>query len=339
MKIIGSQMQMCLSCMEEHEVQMVEVEQSNSINGEIVSFDAIYYYCKDTDELYQTEELIRNNDIKFKNAYRKKVHLLTSDEIVAIRERYYVSQKDFSIILKWGLSTITRYETYQVQDSVHNDMLKKIGDDPEWFLELLERSEKELSIKAYKKYHLRVEELLKMKAEEHLKKLIYLQYMDISINGILTGEVPLDLDKVVEVVNILAQNVDFLYKVKLMKMLWYSDQLSYKRYGNSITGLAYKALPMGAVPECYNEILLLKDIYFEEEIINGDIAYHFKPISDFKIKNLNQQEMDVIYDVIRQFKDMNSSQIVSTMHDEKAYKNTQKYQFISYKYADLLSIS
>ncbi len=40
--------------------------------------------------------------------------------------KFGVSQKDFFVILYWGMSTITRYKNHQVQDRVHDDILKKI---------------------------------------------------------------------------------------------------------------------------------------------------------------------------------------------------------------------
>ena len=43
-----------------------------------------------------------------------------------------------SKILGWGSSTIARYEKHQVQDRVHDEMLRKVGEDPKWFIELLE---------------------------------------------------------------------------------------------------------------------------------------------------------------------------------------------------------
>jgi hypothetical protein len=49
-----------------------------------------------------------------------------------------------------------------------------------------------------------------------------------------------------------------------MKMLWYSDVLNHKRKGFSITGLAYRALPMGAVPEGYEQIVLLEGVCYDE---------------------------------------------------------------------------
>ncbi len=70
----------------------------------------------------------------------KKVGLLTSNEIISLREKYGVSQKDLSEILDWGKATITSYENHQVQDRAHDDILRKIDPDPEWFIEMLKRA-------------------------------------------------------------------------------------------------------------------------------------------------------------------------------------------------------
>lgn len=77
------------------------------------------------------------NDLNMKNAYRKKVGLLKSDEISGIREKYEISQKDFCILLGWGEKTITRYEGHQVQDKAHDSILRKIDSDSEWYISLL----------------------------------------------------------------------------------------------------------------------------------------------------------------------------------------------------------
>lgn len=81
-----------------------------------------------------------------KNEYRKQCDLLTSDEIMNIRNCYAISQRDLSLILGWGEKTITRYEGHQVQDHAHDKVLRKIADDPEWFLTLLENGKKLLVI-------------------------------------------------------------------------------------------------------------------------------------------------------------------------------------------------
>lgn len=51
------------------------------------------------------------------------------------------------------------------------------------------------------------------------------------------GNTDLSLDKVVEVIRYFASSIEVtsLYKVKLMKLMWYADALSYKRRGFAIT--------------------------------------------------------------------------------------------------------
>ena len=152
MKVLNSKIKLCLSCMEEHEVQQVEIIEENIFKEELVRYPARYEYCSNTDTYTTYDDTINSNDISFKDAYREKMGLLTSEDIINIRDKYGVSQKDFSKILGWGSSTITRYENHQVQDVVHDDVLRKVNSDPKWFIDLLSRAKDELSEKAYKKY-------------------------------------------------------------------------------------------------------------------------------------------------------------------------------------------
>lgn len=338
MEVSKKEKRLCLSCMEEHEIMETEIIEENIFNNEKVSFKAIYEYCPNTEEYLQSEEMIKSNDISFKDAYRKKKSLLTSSEIAGIREKYSVSQKDFSTILGWGLATITRYENHQVQDVAHDDILRKMSSDPDWFIELLKRAEPELSPKTFTKYYEQAKKLYGAKRNEYLIDSICTSYVDIQGDGSLTGCTELNLQKVVEVINLLALKVDSLHKVKLMKMLWYSDILNYKRTGASITGLAYRALPKGAVPLGYEQIVLLDGVNYEEIFYEEQVAYKFYCEKGFHTNALTAQEINVIEDVIRLFAKMNTDQLVNKMHEEDAYKYTNPYNIIPYQYANTLSI-
>lgn len=107
MKVLKRIKKLCLSCMEMHCVQSVLVTEQNIYKKELVEFEALYEYCENLGEFTETEEMLKINDLSMKDAYRKKMNLLTSDEIIKIREKYGVSQKDFSEILGWGKATIT----------------------------------------------------------------------------------------------------------------------------------------------------------------------------------------------------------------------------------------
>lgn len=339
MKTIKTEKKLCLICMEEHEVQTVILEDTEEFKGEEVSFDATYEYCAHADEYLETEDMIKANSLAMKDAYRKKVGLLTSQEIIAIRDKYEVSQKDFSEILDWGRATITRYENHQVQDRAHDDVLRKIDSDPKWFLQMLTRAKGKISDKAYEKYHkVASTEFRKMK-NRYLMDSIQALYADF-VDDIITGGVELNLNKVIEIINYYASKVSSLHKVKLMKMLWYGDNVSYKRRGKSITGLVYSALPMGAVPEGYEQILDLDGVEFETVLYDFDrMGYKFHPVEGFQIKELTPEEIDVLDAVIAEVGHLNSQEIIDKMHDEDAYKCTDRNCIIPFSYAEKLSIS
>ncbi|OGO81002.1 MAG: hypothetical protein A2Y21_04680, partial [Clostridiales bacterium GWC2_40_7] len=264
MKVLGQEKKLCSSCMEEHEVQYVEIMEENIFRGVLVQYPARYEYCPNTEELTTYDETLDTNDISFKNAYRAKMGLLTSEDIIDIRNQYGASQKDFSTIFGWGSSTITRYESHQVQDIIHDDVLRKVRKDPCWFIELIERSKDELSPKAYAKYISKAKKVYYSGKNFYLIDAILALYANIEVPGEFTGDRKLDLFKVVEVINYLAQEVGKLHKVKLMKMMWYSDFLNHKLTNTSLTGLAYKVLPMGAVPVGHEEIVLLEGVKYYE---------------------------------------------------------------------------
>ena len=165
MRTIKKELKQCFSCMEEHEIEIVEVEETGTFKGESVTFNATYEYCVNADEYSETEELMRSNSLAQKDAYRNKVGLLTSSEIKKIREKYMISQKEFSEVLGWSPATIIRYENHQVQDRAHDDILRKIDSDPQWFIELLERARE--SIAKYSMYRKNAEKLLDMKVSPY----------------------------------------------------------------------------------------------------------------------------------------------------------------------------
>lgn len=324
--------------MEEHNVSIVEVEEQVTFKGINVNFVAIYEYCADFDEYIETEEMISANSLAVKDAYREKVGLLTSIEIRNIREKYGISQKDFSQILDWGMATVTRYENQQVQDRAHDDILRKIDSDPKWFLYMVERAKDRLSKKAFLKYFREANHQYNRNKNQYLIDLIYAIYADYN-NEMLTGNKELDLTKVIEVINYLAMKVNSLHKVKLMKMLWYSDILNFKRYGKSITGLAYSALPLGAVPKGYEHIVLLDGVSFDTVFYAENEAYKFKPTPGFEVKLLSDvDEIKTIDKIISEFGNLSTDEIVDKMHKEDAYIYTPSYELISYSFAEQLSI-
>ena len=332
---------LCPCCMEEHDVQRITTEESNVFKGVPIVYNAEYYYCDRADEAYADEEQISSNDIAMKNSYREKVGLLTSNQIMAIRAQYGISQSDLCLLLGWGRKTITRYESHQVQDVAHDTILRKLNSDPEWFLQLLQAGKESISTAAFEKYHEEGTALFEKKHDLYLKSAIMSKYARFRRNPEATGGKALSLDVVVDMIHYFANSkkVLNLYRVKLMKMLWYADVLSYKRRKHAISGLAYLALPRGAVPVAYESIVDLSTINCEEIEIGDGVGYRYLPTEDKDYPYLTSEDKEILDAVICRFGSATTNEIVDTMHREDAYKETALKDIILFKYAKKLSLS
>lgn len=208
MKVIGSEKRMCSCCMKEHDVKKISVEEHTIFKNTPVDYDAEYYYCDNADELYADEEMTSDNDIRMKDSYRKVMGLLTSEEICGIREKYEISQTDLCALLGWGGKTITRYESHQVQDRAHDAILKKLDQDPEWFLYLLKETEKTLAQERYRKYLEKGRILYEKHQDAYLRKAIEAKYARVCADNGESGEIQPPLEKVFEDMRRLLDAVD-----------------------------------------------------------------------------------------------------------------------------------
>lgn len=59
--------------MEEHELDTVEIEDTEIFKDVKVKFNAIYQYCHIGDKLLETEEMFRANTASMKNAYNELI--------------------------------------------------------------------------------------------------------------------------------------------------------------------------------------------------------------------------------------------------------------------------
>ena len=109
----------CPLCDKIHEIEERTRIAKTIIKGEEVNYEETYYFCLNSDEdenEFVTGKMENENLLNARNAYRRAHELLTSDEIVAIRESYGLSQVDLAKLLGWGEETISRYENKAIQD-------------------------------------------------------------------------------------------------------------------------------------------------------------------------------------------------------------------------------
>ncbi len=135
------------------------------------------------------------------------------------------------------------------------------------------------------------------------------------------------------------------WKTQLNKLLFYADFLNYKRTGYSMSGVRYRAINMGPVPNNFQSIFehLYTNDYVDvvfTEFPSGAIGEQFKPNKKHKFdKSLfDEQELKALKDVATKFKGKNTTDVIDISHKEKAWlDNEKKKELINYKYAFDLS--
>ena len=73
MKIINKFIDLCPSCMEKHEIAIVETKETLVFQRQRINYLAQYCYCNNSQEFYETENQMNTNYIAMKNAYNAKI--------------------------------------------------------------------------------------------------------------------------------------------------------------------------------------------------------------------------------------------------------------------------
>lgn len=325
----------CPLCDKKHEVEVRKRFATIMLKGEEIIYEERFYFCANADEdenEFEIGAMTNANLLNARNAYRRKHGLLTSDEIVAIRENYGLSQVDLARLLGWGEATISRYESKAIQDEAYDTMLRLIRDNPLKTLEFLKKNSAKFSDQKRAEIRMKIVEKLDSYGNEYLTRQAFEgEYADFEEPSDINGFTVLDIDKTEAAISYIAENVSNLFKVKLMKMLWYVDALSYKLNGHAMTGMVYKHYTMGALPVGHYKLMNLTNLNVrEEESYNYDSMLHIYPTEGMDYSVLSAEEKEIIDKVIKKFKHYKAKEIVEYMHEEKAYLETKPDEFIPF---------
>ena len=131
------------------------------------------------------------------------------------------------------------------------------------------------------------------------------------------------------------------WKTKLNKLLFYADFIMYKQSGFSMSGVQYRAIPMGPVPNNFNSIfeyLANKaelNIYYTN-FDDGGTGEQFKPNPNktFDKALFTESELQILESVAERFKNTTTNEIITISHKEKAWiENNAEKKLIDYNYS------
>lgn len=331
----------CPHCESNQEIEKIHKREKLQVMEESVEYDADLYKCKTCHGVFATSEMEEENFARAYNIYRDKYHLLRPEKIREIRERYGLSQKDFSRFLGWGEITIHRYESGSLQDIVHNEALVLI-ENPHNAQKIYDMNKDRLTPQVAERLGIKIKEMID---SEQQRSRIVLDYLMLSSEydaTIESGYKIFDIEKAENLILYIAEQNKGVLKTVLNKLLWYSDFKHFKEYTVSITGLKYRHAPLGPVPKDYDLLIwkLTQEGRLEgNEVFFGQYAgekFVNKEMADLNL--FTKVEKASIDFIIKKLAHLGSNAISRRSHKEDGYKKTQSGQIIPYSFAKSLSI-
>jgi putative zinc finger/helix-turn-helix YgiT family protein len=312
------------------EVKRQVRDEELKFRGDTFTIPYTNFKCVDSGEEFTTNEIDTLNLVLLHNAYREKHNIPFPDEILEIREKYGVSQTKMSEILGFGPNTYRNYENGDVPQ-LTNAKLISLAAKPDGFIELVNECD---SLKeSYKERYLNKAQRLK-KVEPAMTQFLFKIQEPCSLNGYMKPSI----EKFSDMVSYLSEDTE-LYKVKLNKLLYYSDNLHFKNYGQSISGATYQAIQMGPVPHKYGTLFeygeelgrfTIERVQFENYETEGE---KFSPV-DKTYDSLNMKELETLKFIKDKLGKLPTKDLVYMSHEEIGWiENEKENKLIDYRFA------
>ena len=292
--------------------------------------------CKN--DLYVNDLEKENND-RIYNEYRIIANILEPNNIINLRKRYNISQRELTSILGFGKMTINRYENGGLPSKSQSDYLKLLIDNQNEFIKKVKESymKENITKKTFEKVMKSNETLTSEKNTNILLREYIISNLYKEPN-IYNGYKKFDLEIVENMISYIASKVNNLTITSLNKYLWYIDMLSFKQRGISITGLTYQKQQYGPTITNwkYEEISKLDDKYLRKEYKDKNSEMSIQKIeskNNYDISLLEQNEINIINTIIKLLKNKKVIEISEMSHKEDGWKKTNLLQNISFEYA------
>lgn len=330
----------CPACHALSDPRFLRRRETLPVRGEPIEVDAEVMVCARCGEEV-TDMAIGDAILERAYAeYRVRHDILAPEQIRLLRESTGLSQRGFARLLGWGDVQVHRYETGALPDDAHNSVLMALQDPEMLYRFVQQRHERLLPLdqrKVQAAMNGRLSELGTAAMRRGLERRIEVYPL------VDRGYRPFDLERVGQTVLYLVSGVR-TGMVKLNKMLWYTDFLSYKRSSVAFVGLPYRHLPLGPVSDHYK--LLFAEVE-DEGYVRGDfVAYssgaegtEYKCAASFDTSLFTRDELCVLDAVKAQIGPLTASQAADLSHKERAWIETQPNDVISYDFAKDLSLN
>ena len=277
-----------------------------------------YYECADTGNRFTTTESDGVWCRQMHQQYCLKYGIPFTDEIIALRERYGLSAQKMALILGFGENQWRKYEQEEVP-SVSNGRVIRSAMNPKVMLDFVESARGVLTVKEYEAAKAKVQAVIDRREdwriEEYETKRVFAYG-----RGVENGFGQVSLSRLKNVMLYVLEHCGEVWTTKMNKLLFYIDFLSYRERGIAITGLSYRAIDFGPVPERWERVYSQFDEIRQEVRAVGEYEGNVLTASAKADETLfAEEELQIIVHVCEKLGMCSSRQVSELSHQEKAW--------------------
>lgn len=289
-----------------------------NFRGEQYEYEHTAWLCEDSGEQFTDDAGDTAGFIQVTNQYRAKYGIPYTDEIIAVRQRYGISAAKMSLILGIGINQYRLYEQGEVPSVSNGRMIRSIM-NPKVMLEMVESSKNELSASEYNKITAKVKAAIAESDAYKLEQYETRRLFNVP-RGAENGYAQTSLVRLKNIMLYILNRCDEVWCTKMNKLLFYVDFLSYRERGMAMTGLSYRAIDFGPVPDrwdrVYSEFAEVKQELRQAGDFVGSVLI---ALQEADVSLFTDDEIKVLDVVCLSFGSKSSREISQMSHDEKAW--------------------
>ena len=291
-----------------------------NFRGEQYEYKHIAWLCEDSGEQFTDDESDTAGFVLVTNQYRAKYGIPYTDEIIAVRQRYGISAAKMSLILGIGINQYRLYEQGEVPNVSNGRMIRSIM-NPKVMLEMVESSKNELSVSEYEKIISKVQAIIASsetyKMEQYETRRIFT-----TPRGVDNGYAQLSLNRLKNIMLYILNRCDEVWCTKMNKLLFYTDFMSYRERGMAMSGLSYRAIDFGPVPERWDRVYSeFPEVRQELRQVGDFVGSVLIASEEPDYTMFTDAELKVLDSICTHFSKMSSREISRISHDEDAWLN------------------
>ena len=313
------------------EMKRVYERRTWNFRGEQFEYLHSAWLCQDTGEQFTEDADDDASFMQVTNQYRAKYGIPYTDEIVDVRQRYGVSAAKMSQILGIGVNQYRLYEQGEVPSVSNGRMIRSIM-NPKVMLSMVESCKNELSSSEFDKITNKVKVIIADSESYKIEQYETQRIFNVT-RGLDNGYAQTSLVRLKNIMLYLLERCGDVWCTKMNKLLFYVDFLSYRDRGMAMTGLSYRAIDFGPVPEhwerVYSEFQEVKQELKQMGDFEGNMLTATQPAD---VSVFTPADILVLDKVCSRFGSKSSRELSNISHEEQAWlSHHEKHERIPFE--------